>query len=311
MRPHAPRSLTPARPAVPLTAMALLLACHPLSAQQGNPPAQAAPADASGDAAFLSNAPSVPAPSPETVPPATSAPAADSPQPAASPVTPADSLTPPPEPSPSPTPTADTPAPKTPGTADVSRSEIRDISVQGPDAESPFFVERQEARQALAREAREGFGMYVPKPPHPPVGKQVRKFLNGLIGRGADGKSQGAAPITVTVDPSDFSLASTGEIEVTLRLTNQRRHEIELLYPDNQRIEILVKDPAGVVVSKWSQDRAFEHTEGYVEVNPKEFICYTERLPTAGMKAGVPYTLEVSIANQTGYTVTSRVTPKP
>ena len=288
-------------PAVPAMAVVLLLSCTVMKAQDSgsapgtNPPAAspgAAP-EPSGDAAFLSNAPS------------TTAPDLPEPAPSATPASPSqDSLTPPPEPAPS-------ASPKAPSSETVSRSEVRDLSVKGPNADSPFFVERQEAKAALTREAREGFGMYVPKPPHPPVGQQVKKFLHGMLGYGRDGKGQGASQIVMTVEPSDFSLASTSEVDVTLRLTNQRRHEIELLYPDNQRLEILVKDPSGAVITRWSQDRAFDPAEGFVEVNPKEFISYTERLSTSGMKPGTTYTVEVSIANQSGYVASQKITPRP
>jgi serine/threonine protein kinase len=115
----------------------------------------------------------------------------------------------------------------------------------------------------------------------------------------------------LTLSPSSFSLAQTSELDVTLKLSNARKHELELLYPDNQRLEILTKDSSGNVVNRWSQDRAFEHTEGFVAVNPEEFISYTEKISTAGMKAGQTYTIEVSLANQQGFVATTTVTPEP
>jgi hypothetical protein len=199
---------------------------------------------------------------------------------------------------------------KAPSDAVISRSEVRDVSVKKADIDSPFFTERQEAKNALAREGREGFGMYVPKPPHPPVGKQIRKFFGGMVGSLRSSAVSSKPALVLTVEPSQFSLAQTSELEVTLRISNAAKHEMEIQYPDNQRLEILVKDPQGNVVSRWSQDRAFDPREGFVEVNPKEFISYTERLSTSGMKAGVPYTIEASLAHQDDYTVAKSVTPE-
>ena len=264
-----------------------------LSAQSTN----ATNPSAGDDAAFLTNAS------------ATSAPPAATNDP--------NSLIPPPLPesaaTPSPT-QARTDAPSTdskaPSDESVSKTEIKDISLKGPDADSPFFTERQEAKAAMADAGRAGFGMYVPKPPRPPVQQQIKKFFGGMFGSGRAGKRE-ATPMKLTLSPSSFSLAQTSELDVILKLTNARKHELEILYPDNQRLEILTKDSSGSIVNRWSQDRAFEHTEGFVAVNPEEFISYTEKISTSGMKAGQTYTIEVSLANQQGFVATTTVTPQP
>ena len=64
----------------------------------------------------------------------------------------------------------------------ISRSEANDMTLTGPQSDSPFYIERQEAQAALANAGREGYGMYVPKPPHPPVQQQMRKFFKGMFG---------------------------------------------------------------------------------------------------------------------------------
>lgn len=259
------------------------------------------------------------------VPPALSQP---TPPPAPDPATGADSLVPPSQGAPTPGPEsmsrtappsalpkpskAGKPPAKTPSDAPVSKSEVQAISVQPPPSDSPFFIERQEAREASAKAGLEGYGMYVPKPPHPPVGKQVKKFFQGFFGHGKkSGAAGGPAPMTLTVDPSEFSLAQTPELDVSLRISNARKHEIELTYPDNQRLEILIKDPSGNVVSRWSEDRAFDRQEGFTEINPDEYVIYAERITTGKMKAGETYTIEASLANQEGFATSTRVTPRP
>lgn len=203
-------------------------------------------------------------------------------------------------------------AAKAPTDATVSRTEIRDISVKAPQADSPFFIERQEARAASAEAGREGFGMYVPKPPHPPAREQIKKFFRGLFGSASKkGKIQGPAAMTLQVEPADFSLAQTSELEVSLKISNARKQEIELLFPDNQRLEIVTKDSSGKVISRWSEDRSFDSQEGFAEINPDEFIIYAERIPTSNMKAGETYTVEASLANQEGYSTTATLTPNP
>jgi hypothetical protein len=194
----------------------------------------------------------------------------------------------------------------------VSKGDIRDISVTGPQADSPFFIERQEAKAAAAKAGREGLGMYVPKPPRPPAREQIKKFFQSFLGpKKKKSQDGGSHPLYLTVSPSEFSLAQISELDVTLKVANSAKKTIELLYPDNQRLEILTKDPSGNVIARWSQDRVFDHFEGFVAVNPDEFIVYSEKLATAGMKAGETYTIEVSLAGQQGYTTRTKVTPSP
>jgi hypothetical protein len=203
-----------------------------------------------------------------------------------------------------------TDTPKAPSDETVSKTEIKDIALKGPQLDSPFFTERQEAKAAMAEAGREGYGMYVPKPPHPPVRKQVKKFFHDMFGSLNSGKHE-ATPMIVTLSPASFSLAQTSEFDVTLKLTNAQKKELEVIYPDNQRLEILTKDSAGNIVNRWSQDRSFEPTEGFIAVNPNEFVSYTEHVATSGMKAGETYTIEVSLANQQGFLANITVTPQP
>jgi hypothetical protein len=193
----------------------------------------------------------------------------------------------------------------------ISKGDVRDISVTGPQADSPFFIERQEAKAAAAQAGREGLGMYVPKPPRPPVSQQLKKFFQSFLGAKKKKQDGGGHPLYLTVSPTDFSLAQVSELEVTLKISNAEKKAIELLYPDNQRLEILAKDPSGNVVARWSQDRVFDHIEGFVAVNPEEYIVYSETLSTSGMKPGVVYTIEVSLAGQEGYTTRTTVKPTP
>jgi hypothetical protein len=200
----------------------------------------------------------------------------------------------------------------TPSRDTISKSEIRDISITGPQADSPFYTERQEAKAALAEAGREGYGMYVPKPPRPPAGQQMKKFFKGMFGSLKFGKGTGGStPMVLSVEPSAFSLSQTPELDVSVKISNARKHEIEILYPNDQRLEVVTKDAAGIVIGRWSEDRAFQPTKGFVEINPEEFIIYAERIPTSRMKAGETYTIEASLANQEGYTATATVTPQP
>lgn len=200
---------------------------------------------------------------------------------------------------------------KAPSTKSISKTDVRDISISGPQSDSPFYTERQEAKAAMAEAAREGFGMYVPKPPKPPAGKRIKTFFNEMFGSLKPAQNGSDRSLVLSVEPSEFSLAQTPELDVSLKITNAKKNEIEISYPDDQRLEVLTKDSAGNVVARWSEDRAFEPREGFVAINPEEFVIYAERVPTSKMKAGETYTIEASLAGQEGYTATAKVAPRP
>ncbi|GEM_PF-588183 len=313
------------RSACLLTAALLLAAGNAAHAQQSN----AVTADAGTATPQITNSPA-PLPASGATPPVAPDPAT-APEPATQPPTPAvtgaDSLIPPSQgaPTPGPESMARTAAPsapsrdsksgpvgtKTPSDQPVSKTMIQAIAVQPPPEDSPFFIERQEARDAAAKAGREGYGMYVPKPPKPPAQQQIKQFFSGLFGHGKKGEPGAPAPLKLTVDPSDFSLSQTPELDVSLKVTATGKHELEFLFPDNQRIEIDLKDGGGNVLSHWSEDRAFDKRLGFTEINPSEFVVFAERLPTGKMKAGQSYTVEVSLANQQGYSTSATVTPRP
>lgn len=196
-------------------------------------------------------------------------------------------------------------------TQTVSKSDIRDISLSGPQVDSPFYTEREEAKAALAEKGRKGFGMYVPKPPSPPIKEQIKKFFHSIFGSSKKKQDGGSHPLYLSITPAEISLAQVSELDVTLKISNEEKKMIELLYPNDQRLEILTKDSSGKVISRWSQDRVFDSIEGFVAVNPQEFIVYSEKISTTGMKAGETYTIEVSLAGQEGYTTRVQVTPVP
>lgn len=198
------------------------------------------------------------------------------------------------------------------GVDTVSQGEIRDISVKGPSEDSPFFIERQDAKAAAANAGREGFGMYVPKPPKPPAAQQVKKFFKGMFASVKFSKKGDARlPMLLQVEPTDFSLAQTPELDVSLRVSNPDKQTIELVYPTDQRLEVVTKDAAGNVIGRWSEDRAFDPMEGFTAINPDEYVLYAEKIPTSRMKAGESYTIEASLAGQEGYLASIKVTPKP
>jgi len=65
--------------------------------------------------------------------------------------------------------------------------------------------------------------------------------------------------------------------------------------PSEQRIEILLHDSAGRVVTRWSENRAFEEQPGNLLINPGEHVEYSETIATRELVAGKVFAVEVLV----------------
>jgi len=70
---------------------------------------------------------------------------------------------------------------------------------------------------------------------------------------------------------------------------------VELNFPSEQRIEILLHDSSGRVVTRWSENRAFADTRATVLINPNEHVDYSETIATRELAPGRVFTVEVTV----------------
>jgi hypothetical protein len=62
-----------------------------------------------------------------------------------------------------------------------------------------------------------------------------------------------------------------------------------------QRIEILLHDSAGNIVTRWSDNRAFAEQVASVLINPNEHIEYSETIATRDLAPNKVFTVEVTV----------------
>lgn len=190
----------------------------------------------------------------------------------------------------------------------ISEQDVEQQIVRsGPSEDSPFVIERAEAQQALANAATNGISRSLP--PRKSFQKQACSFF-GHLTRTFQAISKSKLPTTqLLIEPSTFSVNDTSEINVTFKINNSKKEILMLHFSTNQRIDIFIKNAQGVVLGRWSEDRAFDQTPGLVAINPEESVVYTEAMPTSMMKDGETYTIEASLVGQPGYTVSEKITP--
>ena len=90
-------------------------------------------------------------------------------------------------------------------------------------------------------------------------------------------------------------LSEVRQLPVRVTLTNRGDRAVELNFPSEQRIEILLHDAAGRVVTRWSDNRAFAEHVGTILINPNEHVEYSETIATRELVPGKVFTVEVTV----------------
>lgn len=105
-------------------------------------------------------------------------------------------------------------------------------------------------------------------------------------------KVLGRLEMTMTVTPQPVVLSEHRKLTVELTLSNVSKKMVQLDFPTSQRIEILLRESNGRLVSTWSEDRAFTEGATLVSINPGERIQYTTTVSTRDLASGKEYVLE-------------------
>jgi hypothetical protein len=121
----------------------------------------------------------------------------------------------------------------------------------------------------------------------------------------------GDVELKLGVNPPDFQLSNTRQVQVTVSLINRsKKNFVHLDFPTSQRIEILVLDSSGKVVNTWSEDQSFTNDPATLTVNPGERLEYNASVATREMTAGLPYIIQVSFPNYPDLKIEQRVIPQ-
>lgn len=143
---------------------------------------------------------------------------------------------------------------------------------------SGAFAEDNEP--AGAAQKRSWFGRML----HPFSSEHLPEYdnsnLNGLV-------------VTLELSPKPIKLSEVRQMDVKLTLTNKSKRPITLEFPDEQRIEILLRNSTDTVLTTWSDNHAFAQTPGTVLINPQEHIQYAETIATRELTPNKVFIAEV------------------
>ena len=116
--------------------------------------------------------------------------------------------------------------------------------------------------------------------------------------------------MTMQFEPATVRLADTRVIEVTVTIVNSARAPVHLEFPTSQRIEVVVKNAGGKVVSRWSDDQPIEKEPSVLLINPRERLEYSARISTREMRGGGRFEIEAYFPGYEQMRVSRTVVPE-
>jgi len=124
-------------------------------------------------------------------------------------------------------------------------------------------------------------------------------------------REPGGAASTIQIEPNEVQLGETREIRVTFQVENKTGKMLRLTFPTEQRLEILVRNEAGEIIERWSEDRSFAQAIGFVSINPDEKLAYVEDLSTREMRPAESYFVEASLVDHPDYAAIGMIKTLP
>jgi Intracellular proteinase inhibitor len=134
-------------------------------------------------------------------------------------------------------------------------------------------------------------------PPGPPrrgwFGRALHPFsASAPIPRYKDGKLDGLV-LDLQIRPQPVKLSEVRQLEVKAILTTLADKPSTLDFPNDQRIEIYLRNSAEAILTKWSDNHATKETSGTLVINPQEHIEYKETIATRELAPNKVYIAEV------------------
>jgi hypothetical protein len=129
------------------------------------------------------------------------------------------------------------------------------------------------------------------------VGKKTADVVTAPLSRKGGKDAVGATEwrnlaMSVKVEPAKVRLPETRAIEVTVSVVNNGKSAVHLEFPTSLRVDVVLKDESGKIISRWSDDQRIEKEPGILLINPKERLEYSAKVSTREMIVGRPFEIE-------------------
>jgi hypothetical protein len=120
----------------------------------------------------------------------------------------------------------------------------------------------------------------------------LHPFSPNVVPQYKDARLRGLS-LDLQITPQTVKLSEVRQLAVKVTLANLSKRPVALDFPTSQRIEIYLKNSAGDVLTKWSENHAFVEKPATILVNPSERIEYNETISTRELTPNKVFMAEV------------------
>jgi hypothetical protein len=124
------------------------------------------------------------------------------------------------------------------------------------------------------------------------LGRLLHPFSSEPIPKYKNPRLRGLT-LDLQITPQTVKLSEVRQLAIKISVTNLSKRPIPLDFPTNQRIEIYLRNAAGDILTKWSDNHAITERPGTLLINPQERVEYNETIATRDLTPNKVFVAEV------------------
>jgi hypothetical protein len=124
------------------------------------------------------------------------------------------------------------------------------------------------------------------------LSRLLHPFSPNVVPQYKDPRLRGLA-LDLQIAPQTVKLSEVRQLGVRVTLANLSKRPVSLDFPTNQRIEVHLRNSAGDILTKWSDNHAITEKPATILINPQERIEYTETIATRDLTPNKVFIAEV------------------
>ncbi len=124
------------------------------------------------------------------------------------------------------------------------------------------------------------------------LSRVLHPFSPSVVPQYKDARLRGLA-LDLQITPQTVKLSEVRQLAVKVTLANLSKRPVTLDFATSQRIEIYLKNSAGDILTKWSENHAIVEKPATILINPSEQIEYNETISTRELTPNKVFIAEV------------------
>ena len=124
------------------------------------------------------------------------------------------------------------------------------------------------------------------------LSRMLHPFSPEAVRQYKDPRLRGLA-LDLQITPQTIKLSEVRQLGIKATLTNESKRPVTLEFATNQRIEIYLRNSAGEILTKWSDNHAIAGKPGTVLINPQEHVEYNETIAARDLTPNKVFIAEV------------------